>query len=246
MKKRILTAIVCLPLLILFVSLGGIWLRGILMLLSWIGLYELFRAVSGKVLAVHFAAYGFTGVYYMQLLPLGTVVPAFILACIVLLVVFYKETGVRDCFVTIGGFFYVSFLLSFVYLVRAEHVYWVWLIFISSSVCDVFAYFTGRFFGKHKLTGTPSPGKTVEGCIGGVFGAAVVGFIYGSFFEMAVFMMAVSVMGAVFSQFGDLFASAIKRSVEIKDFGNLLPGHGGVLDRFDSIIVAAPMVYLLI
>lgn len=255
-----LTVVVGLPILIVIINLGGIWLRAGLLILSLIGLYEFYNALSKKVLAIHFTGYIYTCLYY--LLEVGdfgsisyslTRIAAFILFTIAMLVIFYNKITLNDCLVTISGFFYVTFLLSFIYFVRDHSLYFVWLIFTSASASDTFAFLIGRKWGRHKLTNTPSPGKSWEGCIAGVLGAAFVGFLYGllvsHFFEtqhLTVFnAMAVSVMGAIFSQFGDLFASAIKRSVGIKDFGKILPGHGGVLDRFDSIIVAAPIVYMV-
>lgn len=260
MAKRVLTVVIGLPILIAIVNLGGMWLRTGLLILSLIGLYEFYKALSKKVLAIHFTGYIYTGLYFlMDVGDFGSMaysltrIAAFILFTFAMMVILYNKITLNDCLVTISGFFYVTFLLSFIYFVRDHSLYFVWLIFISASASDTFAYLIGRKWGRHKLIGTPSPGKSWEGCVGGVLGAAFVGFLYGllvsRFFEtqyLTVFnAVAVSVMGAIFSQFGDLFASAIKRNAGIKDFGRILPGHGGVLDRFDSIIVAAPVVYMV-
>jgi len=244
--------LVGLPLLILVVGVGGIWLRGILFVLSLIGLNEFYRAFSGaKILPIHVVGYLFVAVYFFALdMPL-VVFAAFILANIFAVVVFYHKFDVKECLVTIGGFFYVPFLLSFIYFVRNDSIYFVWLIFTSASASDTFAYLIGRKWGNHKMTGTSSPGKSWEGCIAGVVGAAAIGYAYAVIavnleFDLSVLnAVIISVAGAVFSQFGDLFASAIKRSVGIKDFGKVLPGHGGILDRFDGIMVSAAMVYMV-
>lgn len=245
MAKRILTVIVGLPPLIAVIVLGGFWLRLALVALSLIGLYEFYRALSGKVLPIHYSGYFFS-VFYL-LFDVGYLITfsAFILLSLSLAVIFYQKIEVKDCLVTVCGFFYVTFLMSFIYLVRDNNIHFVWLIFTSASASDTFAYCVGRLCGRHKLTGTPSPGKSWEGCAGGVLGAALVGFIYGQIADLGLIALAVSVAGAIFSQFGDLFASAIKRSVGIKDFGKILPGHGGILDRFDGIMVAAPIVYMV-
>ena len=132
--------------------------------------------------------------------------------------------------------------------------YLVWLILLSSWGCDTFAYCAGKLFGKHKMTPKLSPKKTVEGAIGGVVGAAVLGFLYGTFFKNNMIQVinpgvisgAACAIAAVISMVGDLAASAIKRNHDIKDYGNLIPGHGGILDRFDSMIFTAPAIYFAI
>lgn len=131
------------------------------------------------------------------------------------------------------------------------------LTFICAWSCDTFAYFTGRFLGKHKLIPHVSPNKTVEGSIGGVVGAMVICIVYllivKNVFDTNMLTWSnVVVEGAVYglvggalSQLGDLIASAIKRDTGIKDFGWIFPGHGGFMDRFDSVMFIAPIMYLL-
>ncbi|MCL1988901.1 MAG: phosphatidate cytidylyltransferase [Firmicutes bacterium] len=244
--------IVGLPLLILVVAVGGVWLRMILLVLSVLGLNEFYRAFSGaKILPVHIVGYLFVLIYFLAIDMYLIVFAAFILTIIFVVVIFYQKFDVKECIVTIGGFFYVPFLLSFIYFVRSENISFVWLIFTSASASDTFAYLIGKKWGKHKMTNTASPGKSWEGCIAGVVGAAIIGYIYAMVavnmnFEINAFnAVVISVVGAIFSQFGDLFASTIKRSVGIKDFGKVLPGHGGILDRFDGIMVSAAMVYMV-
>lgn len=128
--------------------------------------------------------------------------------------------------------------------------YYVYLIFISAWVCDIFAYFTGRLFGRHKLIVEISPKKTVEGAVGGIVfvaGAfALYGFIVGRIYSLVPnypVLVAAGVVAAVISQIGDLIASLIKREHEVKDYSNIFPGHGGVMDRFDSVLAVAPVVF---
>ena len=124
--------------------------------------------------------------------------------------------------------------------------YLVWLIVLSSWGCDTCAYAVGMLIGKHKLAPVLSPKKSIEGAIGGVVGAALIGYIYGMFFWLDPPECALlCAVGAVVSQVGDLAASAIKRNHNIKDYGHLIPGHGGILDRFDSVIFTAPIIYIL-
>ena len=259
--QRVITGIIIAILILVLLVLGGWWLRIALLAVSLLGLYEFFRAFnknSKKISPVHFAAYIFAFAHFLIVIDHGQeriflVLALFILTVIALTVVFYQKIDINDCLVTIGSFFYVPLLLSFIYIVQAHDLFIAGLIFVSASACDIFAYLVGRRWGRHKLTGTPSSGKSWEGCIGGVVGAALIGLLY-SFVVLhftnvshpiLVYAALIAAMGAIFSQFGDLFASAIKRSVGIKDFGSLLPGHGGVLDRFDSILVSAPMVYIM-
>ena len=153
------------------------------------------------------------------------------------------------------AFLYAPVMLSFVYLTRqtAQGIYVVWMILISSWGCDTCAYAVGKLIGRKKIFPILSPHKSLEGCIGGVVGAALIGGLYGHFFVEAAFpeqtvawiIAFICAMGAVMSMVGDLAASAIKRNHDIKDYGKLIPGHGGIMDRFDSMIVTAPMTYFL-
>jgi phosphatidate cytidylyltransferase len=122
----------------------------------------------------------------------------------------------------------------------------VWLIVFSAFATDIFAYFTGRAIGRHKLAPKLSPKKTVEGSIGGVAGSVVVCGLFGYFAipEFFVHCVVIGALGGVVSQFGDLTASAIKRRLGMKDYGSLIPGHGGLLDRIDSLLFTAPLVCL--
>ena len=243
------------------ISLGGIWLRGGLLLLSLLGLHEFYRALSDKIKPVHYIGFLTAFIYFIFFMygiypHFLILVSALVLSVIAVTVIFYGKTDIKDSFVTVCGFFYIPFMFSFIYFVREANFYFVWLIFTSASASDTFAYLVGKKWGRRRLVNTPSPNKSMEGCIGGVAGAALVGLIYGfavaGFTELnynvnfIVFGAAViSALGAVFSQFGDFFASAVKRSAGIKDFGRLLPGHGGILDRFDGILAAAPIVYMV-
>ena len=153
------------------------------------------------------------------------------------------------------SFLYAPVLLSFVYQTRMapQGIYMVWMILISSWGCDTCAYAVGKLIGRKKIFPVLSPKKSLEGCIGGVLGTALIGWLYGYFFVEKAFpdrrvawaIAAICGAGAVMSMVGDLAASAIKRNHDIKDYGKLIPGHGGIMDRFDSMIVTAPMTYFL-
>jgi len=146
-------------------------------------------------------------------------------------------------------------MLSYIYQVRIleDGALLVWLIFIGAWGSDTCAYCVGILIGKHKIAPKLSPKKSVEGCIGGILGASLMGFIYATIFQNHITgivnpQVVFAIIGAassVISQIGDMAASAIKRNHDIKDYGDLIPGHGGILDRFDSIIFTAPVVYYL-
>ena len=125
-------------------------------------------------------------------------------------------------------------------------IYYLLLLVNFSSVCDTGAYFVGSFFGKHKLCPEISPKKTVEGAVGGIVSSLVVSVVLAFFFgdkgHLAVTLIA-TVLLCIVGIMGDLFASVIKRSVALKDYSNLIPGHGGILDRFDSMLLIAPVLY---
>lgn len=155
---------------------------------------------------------------------------------------------------------YIDILLSFfllTYYTTRDGIqvgkYFVWYIIFGACLTDVFAYFVGSKFGKHKLCPEISPKKTVEGAIGGIVGCIVSLLVYTfalnklcNFGINYVNIGLISVFVAIFAQLGDLVASSIKRNAKIKDFGNLLPGHGGVLDRIDSVLFVSPIIYYFI
>jgi phosphatidate cytidylyltransferase len=263
--KRILTAVIGLPPVIFLVHAGGLLLVVVCGLVALAGLRELYLAFGKKDKPIHMIGYLATLGYYTAVFFFGPgywlliSLTLFIIAVQTCLVVFFKHLPLEDCVTTVYGFLYVPFLLSFIVLVR-EHealgAFYVWLIFISSFGCDTFAYITGMTIGKRKLTNTPSPSKSLEGIFGGIIGATLIGLLYGLAVvrfadgdfarDFVLNSVVISSVGAGFSIIGDMAASAIKRHTQIKDFGKLFPGHGGVLDRADSIIVVAPIVYLVI
>lgn len=153
------------------------------------------------------------------------------------------------------SFLYGPVMLSFLYLLREgldDGIYLVWFVFLASWGSDTCAYCVGVLIGKHKMTPNLSPKKSVEGAIGGVLGAAALFMVYTHFVINVYTGITVSLpfaavlgaAGALISMIGDLAASAVKRDHEIKDYGKLIPGHGGIMDRFDSVIVAAPIVLI--
>ena len=153
------------------------------------------------------------------------------------------------------AYLYAPVMLSFIYLTREGFEngnYLVWFIFLCSWGSDTCAYAVGVLIGRHKMTPKLSPKKSIEGAVGGVVGAALLFVLYTHFAinrysatELPLLLVAVlGAAGALVSMVGDLAASAIKRDHGIKDYGKLIPGHGGIMDRFDSVIIAAPLIFI--
>lgn len=192
-------------------------------------------------------------IYSMSFLIIIALLLIILLAVYVLTFPKYNSEQITMVFF---GFFYVVMPLMYIFLTRQMEggAYTVWLIFIGSWGSDTMAYVVGRKLGKTKIAPKLSPKKSLEGLIGGIVGAALIGIIYAlifkskldEYFSNPILVFALTgAIGSVVSQIGDMAASAIKRNKGIKDYGTLIPGHGGILDRFDSVIFIAPIVYLL-
>jgi phosphatidate cytidylyltransferase len=261
-KTRIISGIFLVIILALTAGFGGWLLFAACLGISIIGMFELNRVKNLEKTGMANISYIFAIVYYLSLLLDSTKynMITLILAFLVMMSFYvfkFPKYKAEDVMWTFFAFVYVAIMISYIYLVRSMHdgIYLVWLIFVASWGNDTFAYFTGVFLGKHKMAPILSPKKSVEGAIGGVLGAAILGAIYGliisrftsspSVLTIATFAGA-SFVGAFISIIGDLAASAIKRNYDVKDYGNLIPGHGGILDRFDSVIFTAPVVYWIV
>jgi phosphatidate cytidylyltransferase len=240
--------------------LGGNYLFGTIGIISLIGLMELYRTIE-----IHKSPVGFVG-YVGAILYFGSIFFGIeqyslllMIGCLLLFMVVYVFTfpkyHIREITLAFFGLFYVAVMLSYVYQIRIleDGAFLVWLIFIGAWGSDTCAYCVGMLIGKTKFLPKLSPKKSLEGCIGGVVGAALLGFTYATIFKGQITGVAnpgltfaiICGCSSVISQLGDLAASAIKRNYNIKDYGKLIPGHGGILDRFDSIIFVAPIVYTL-
>lgn len=268
MKQRILSAAV--GLLILSVVLLGfntLLLNVVVSLLSILALYELFHAAGylrHRWLAA--AAWVYAGLFPFfreffgfDFLPLVSLL--YLVALIVILLRFHRSIRFQDL-LTVGA---LGILIptSFTNVVLLRNnlgwtggVFCTMILLGSAWYADTCAYFTGRAFGKRKLAPVISPHKTVEGLVGGIFGSVVcnllMAFLLSVTFNALGFRISVryaavgcaTFLGAVVSVLGDLAASTVKRQCGVKDFGNIMPGHGGVMDRFDSVLIVSPVVYL--
>lgn len=255
-KTRLISGILLVAAALLTIITGGAVLWTVLLCISVIGAEELYRAMdvhkNGFGLLETAACLGILLYYGAAALDFGRYgMMAVILALILILFVYvftYPKYDARQIAAAFLGIVYVAVMLSYIYLTRnLENGHFiVWLIFLCSWGCDTFAYCVGMLIGKHKMAPVLSPKKSVEGAVGGVIGAALLGVAYaaatkGPMAEYAVICAA----GALISMVGDLAASAVKRNQGIKDYGKLIPGHGGILDRFDSVIITAPVIYYM-
>ncbi len=260
MLKRISSALVGLVLFFAVMFAEKIVLSAAILAVSSIALYEVYRAYQfHKIKVLLFFGVGTAILFSFGNLFSGLHILAFIFIFLLLMVLFLLLKHEQFTSKEVGTYVFVTLVIVYsfsniVYLRQGENgAFYVWLPFIISWMSDTTAYFTGRFLGRHKLCEKISPKKTVEGAVGGVLGSIAGLFIYQAVlafaFETAMnpwLLVILGGIGSVLSQMGDLFASVIKRENGIKDFGNIMPGHGGVLDRFDSLLLTMPFVFLFV
>lgn len=193
--------------------------------------------------------------FSMKILILRIALPLLLIGLFMYIILTKLKVTVIDVAITVFSLIYVPFMFSFVKLILAmEHSRAIiWFVILGAFMSDIMGYLIGRKFGKRKLCPTISPKKTVEGAIAGIVGVAlsyvVLAIILNKYFSFDFNVILVMIMGIVVSivgQLGDLSASAIKRYCGVKDFGSIMPGHGGILDRCDSILFVAPVVYIFL
>lgn len=259
-KTRLISGIVLVILALLLICTGGEILLAGMGIVSLVGLFELYRVFKIHNKPIGYVGYLAVAFYYLNL-EFGFIDAQmlFVIASMILVLAVYvlcfPKYHANQAIAAFFGIIYVGVLVSCVYLTRMLPMgaYMVWLIFLSSWGCDTCAYCAGMLFGKHKMAPVLSPKKTIEGAIGGVLGSVLLTLLYGVIIrnyvevsnELLIGMLITVFCGALISMIGDLAASAIKRNYEVKDYGKLIPGHGGILDRFDSVFFTAPIIYYL-
>lgn len=256
---RTISGIVLVVLLMITGLLGGPVLYAGVLIIALIAVYEMLGVMQLKDSLIAKFAYVGTVLYYFMIYNTGAeyldvFIIAYLMVILAVYVFTYPKYKTEQVLHTFFAVIYAAVLMSFIYLVRSgdDGIFLIWLIFLSSWGCDTCAYLTGVTCGKHKMAPVLSPKKSVEGGIGGVIGAALLGALYGflvrnqvGFDHPALVCAVVCGAGGLISMVGDLAASAVKRNYGIKDYGKLIPGHGGILDRFDSVLFTAPVIYYL-
>lgn len=258
-KTRIISGVILLSLLLVILIFGNTTIVNIAVsIVGMIAISEYFNAfknkdkidrILGLILAVAIA--------FLDFIPeeaLTLIAPIVIAILFIKIIVTNMKANYVNTAVSGFGILYVLGFLVFIPLLYAEEdgKFLIWYLAFASWGTDTFAYFVGSLIGKHKLTPI-SPKKSVEGSIGGIIGAVILSLIYTIFINKYagldisyLAILGITVLLSILSQIGDLAASTIKRFVKIKDFGDIIPGHGGMLDRIDSIIFIAPFAYYLL
>ena len=264
LKKRVLSALWIIPLLIAAVWFGEPWFTIFVAIWGLLAVFEFYKVTAvtkvlpltyiGLVWTLFFILSPHFGYYFLMPLLLTSAV---ILSLICLLLLSQKEKAYTSWAWTMAGILYVGWLLSYFVALRGGYHPllitetagrdWVFFALFATFGSDTSAFFVGKTLGRHRLAPYISPGKTWEGAIAGVFGAIIVGIIFTIFmpisYGQAIFL---GLLVSVFGQLGDLVESLLKRSMGIKDSSKIIPGHGGALDRIDSIVFAGVVVYYFV
>ena len=218
-----------------------------------------------KIKQILYNGYGYVTaglICFIHLIPNEYVLPSITLLILVNILVLFTQIVVTnmkrniiDIAISLFGVCYIVFFLMFAPLITdslEDGRILIWYVFFVAWGTDIFAYFIGKKFGKHKFTEI-SPNKSIEGCIAGLCGSIIMCMIYtlvcNSIWNLNInylYIFGISIFLSIISQIGDLAASSVKRHCEIKDFSNLIPGHGGLLDRIDSVIFILPFAYFLL
>ena len=259
-KTRLLSGIVLVILALILIIAGEEVLLASTFLISCIGMYELYRVFHIEKSIMAWISYLGVFVFYTNLRltfaqDVMTIAMGYMILLMFAYVFTYPKYEAKHIMASFFGFFYVGVMLSYVYQIRSldNGVYLAFLVFICSWGCDTCAYCVGKLIGKHKMSPKLSPKKSIEGAVGGVVGTALLTALYAYIFHLKmgiasqqiILLAVIAAIAGLISMVGDLTASAIKRNYDIKDYGHLIPGHGGIMDRFDSMIITAPIIFYL-
>jgi len=260
--KRITSALLGFPLVLIILLLGNkIVVDVCLSIIALLAMDEYFNAVSKVAKPVRWLGYlSCFSIAVIHIVPPEALRMVVTLSVPTILIILFAQviatdmkTSFKDIAYTFLGIFYVVFFIMFVAFIDGmpNGKILIWYAVFAAWGTDISAYVIGKYFGKHKFSKV-SPKKSIEGCIGGVVGAVLLMLVYtyiaNTYWGMNYGYLQIGVIGIVLSligQIGDFAASSIKRFVDIKDYSNLIPGHGGMLDRIDSLIFLAPFAYAL-
>lgn len=266
--KRIITGLLIGIAVVIIMWLGDPWVTAAVCVVSALAAYEFYRIVKkeniqpltrlGVLFSMLFAVNAFVQAHSINFAGVSSWFTLTLLVTsitvIPLLWLLFKQNR-EHAFInwgwTVAGTLYTGWLLSFYIHIRAMEngLGWLFMVLACTAFCDVFAYVVGSNLGRHALASSISAGKTIEGSIGGLVASVVFAVVSCLLFNLPVSywqMILAGIIIAVFAQLGDLVESMLKRNMRMKDAGNVLPGHGGILDRIDSHLLVAPAAYYLI
>ena len=260
--KRLTSGLLGFPLVLLVLLIGNKYIVDIaLSIIALLAMDEYLNAISKVCKPVRWIGYlSCLSIATVHIIPqeklnliITVAIPTILIILFAQVIATEMKTSFKDIAYTFLGIFYVVFFMMFLAIIDGmqDGKILIWYAIFAAWGTDIFAYFVGCNFGKHKFSKV-SPKKSIEGCIGGTIGAVVLMLAYtyfaNTYWEMNYSYIYILISGVILSlvgQIGDFAASSIKRYVDIKDFSNLIPGHGGMLDRIDSLIFLAPFAYVL-
>ena len=260
--KRITSGLLGFPLVLIILLIGNKYVVDILLtIVALLAMDEYLNAISKVCKPIRWVAYlSCISIAIVHLVPKESIntittlaIPTILLVLFAHIIATNMKITFKDVAYTFLGIFYVVFFMMFVAFIDGMQngKILIWYAIIAAWGTDIFAYFIGKHFGKHKFSKV-SPKKSIEGCIAGTVGAILLMLLYtyvaNTFWGMSYSYGFIAMIGLILSligQIGDFAASSIKRYVDIKDYSNLIPGHGGMLDRIDSLIFLAPFAYAL-
>lgn len=260
MIKRIVSAVIGVILLSLIISSGGLLYLLSIMCMNIFALWELKNAFNKRNIYIFFILsiliiFSVYATYYCSKTNLNFLYLNLVLIVIAtfLNIIINKgsENRFNDIAYSVFSFVYTTlFFIHFIFMRNLPNgKIYVWWTFVMTWACDTGAFFSGLLFGRKKLSPLISPNKTIEGSLGGIVSSMVCSVLFCKVFAPNIIISHAILLGSligIFSQLGDLSASLIKRFCNIKDFSNIIPGHGGILDRFDSSLFSFPVAYYYI
>ncbi|HLV08686.1 MAG TPA: phosphatidate cytidylyltransferase [Halanaerobiales bacterium] len=258
LRERTISAIVLIVLIIIFIFWGSLPFLILLMFINIMGVIEYNRLINGKkeeaillmIFSIIFILVTYlTSIDYLKG-PISVMVYLFIFALIIAHFIIIKKVLLKTLACNLFGIIYLGAGLSFLFLLRDFSIEpfnftrALWLVLLTTWAADIGAYFSGIYLGRNKLAPKISPNKTIEGALGGIILAVIIVFLLtASFGIFEIKWILYATITAIIGMIGDLFESKLKREMGIKDSGKLIPGHGGVLDRIDSLLFTAPFTY---
>ena len=263
MAKRMFSILLGFPLVMALLVFGNKYVIDIAFsIIAIMSIYEFYHAFSEKAKPIKWLGYlccAFISIihvipneYILNIAILS--IPTVIAILFIQLIIYDMKRNFGDISISLFGIIYIVGFSIFVPIIGGleNGKLIIWYLIFAAWGTDVFAFCIGKLIGKHKFSKI-SPNKSIEGCIGGILGAIIFMLVYTLYLNQFngtnisyLYILGISILLSVISQIGDFTASSIKRYTEIKDYGNLIPGHGGMLDRIDSIIFVAPFAYVLL